>query len=59
MTVASATLPSRPAALRPVTLVVLPFAAGYYLSYLFRTINALIASRLAPISASEPPNSER
>ena len=46
MTVASATLPSRPAALRPVTLVVLPFAAGYYLSYLFRTINALIASRL-------------
>ena len=47
MTVASATLPSRPAALRPVTLVVLPFAAGYYLSYLFRKINALIASRLA------------
>ena len=23
--------------------VLLPFAAGYYLSYLFRTINALIA----------------
>jgi MFS family permease len=31
---------------RPVVLVVMPFAAGYYLSYLFRTINALIASRL-------------
>jgi MFS family permease len=27
--------------------VFLPFAAGYYLSYLFRTINALIASRLS------------
>jgi MFS family permease len=27
--------------------VFLPFAAGYYLSYLFRTINALIAERLA------------
>ncbi len=31
---------------RPVALVFLPFAAGYYLAYLFRTINALIASRL-------------
>jgi MFS family permease len=31
---------------RPAVLVVLPFAVGYYLSYLFRTINALIASRL-------------
>jgi predicted MFS family arabinose efflux permease len=46
VTVASATLPRRPAALRPVVLVFLPFAAGYYLSYLFRTINALIATRL-------------
>src|SRR6516164_8005147 len=27
--------------------VLLPFAAGYYLSYLFRTINAVIASSLA------------
>lgn len=27
--------------------VFLPFAAGYYLSYLFRTINALIASHLS------------
>jgi hypothetical protein len=27
--------------------VLLPFAAGYYLSYLFRTINALIAADLA------------
>ena len=26
--------------------VLLPFAAGYYLSYLFRTINALIAADL-------------
>jgi sugar phosphate permease len=33
--------------LRPILLVVLPFAAGYYLSYLFRTINALISARLA------------
>lgn len=28
---------------RPFVLVLLPFAAGYYLSYVFRTINALIA----------------
>src|SRR3954468_14080030 len=27
--------------------VFLPFAAGYYLSYLFRTINALIVSHLS------------
>jgi type IV secretory pathway TrbF-like protein/sugar phosphate permease len=27
--------------------ILLPFIAGYYLSYLFRTINALIADRLA------------
>src|SRR5262249_24048859 len=31
---------------RPVACVLLPFAAGYYLSYLFRSINALIASDL-------------
>lgn len=36
-----------PRGVRPVALVFLPFAAGYYLSYLFRTINALIVSRLA------------
>jgi MFS family permease len=35
---------SRP---RLITCVLLPFAAGYYLSYLFRTINALIAGDLA------------
>jgi hypothetical protein len=27
--------------------VLLPFAAGYYLSYLFRSINALIAADLS------------
>jgi MFS family permease len=32
--------------LRLVVCVLLPFAAGYYLSYVFRTINALIASDL-------------
>ena len=31
---------------RLIACVLLPFAAGYYLSYLFRTINALIASDL-------------
>jgi MFS family permease len=31
---------------RPIVLVLLPFAAGYYLSYLFRNINALVAIRL-------------
>ncbi|HET6927048.1 MAG TPA: MFS transporter [Hyphomicrobiaceae bacterium] len=31
---------------RLVACVLLPFAAGYYLSYLFRSINALIASDL-------------
>jgi len=31
---------------RLIACVVLPFAAGYYLSYLFRTINALIAGDL-------------
>ena len=33
---------------RPVVCVLLPFAAGYYLSYLFRSINALIATDLTP-----------
>ena len=32
---------------RLIVCVLLPFAAGYYLSYLFRTINALIADDLA------------
>ena len=32
---------------RLIACVLLPFAAGYYLSYLFRSINALIASDLA------------
>src|SRR3954465_16021508 len=32
---------------RLVACVFLPFAAGYYLSYLFRTINSLIASQLS------------
>jgi MFS family permease len=32
---------------RLITCVLLPFAAGYYLSYLFRTVNALIAGDLA------------
>ena len=31
---------------RPILFVFLPFAAGYYLSYLFRTINALISAQL-------------
>jgi MFS family permease len=31
---------------RPTLLVLLPFAFGYYLSYLFRTVNALISTRL-------------
>lgn len=31
---------------RPILLVLIPFAAGYYLSYLFRNINALVAARL-------------
>jgi MFS family permease len=34
------------AAWRSFVLVLLPFAAGYYLSYVFRTINALIAGTL-------------
>jgi len=36
----------RAVAWRPIALVFLPFAAGYYLTYLFRTINALIAGHL-------------
>lgn len=32
---------------RRVAVVLLPFAAGFYLSYLFRTINAVIAEQLA------------
>jgi len=31
---------------RPILLVFLPFAAGYYLSYLYRTINALVSADL-------------
>ena len=31
---------------RPFVMVLLPLAAGYYLSYVFRTINALIAGTL-------------
>jgi hypothetical protein len=31
---------------RLIACVFLPFAAGYYLSYLFRTINALISGHL-------------
>jgi predicted MFS family arabinose efflux permease len=31
---------------RPILLVLLPFAAGYFLSYFFRTINAVIAGQL-------------
>jgi len=31
---------------RPILLVFLPFAAGYFLSYFFRTINAVIAGQL-------------
>ena len=46
MTVSTLALAGRAVAWRPITLVFLPFAAGYYLTYLFRTINALIASRL-------------
>jgi sugar phosphate permease len=32
--------------LQPIMLVFMPFAAGYYLSYLFRVINAVIAEPL-------------
>jgi len=37
---------TRMAAWRPFVLMLLPFAAGYYFSYVFRTINALIAGTL-------------
>jgi MFS family permease len=37
----------RLSARRAILLVFLPFAAGYYLSYLYRTINALIATQLS------------
>jgi MFS family permease len=33
--------------LRPALMVFMPFAAGYYLSYLFRVINAVVAKPLA------------
>ena len=36
---------------RLISRVFLPFAAGYYLSYLYRTINALIASHPSPDTA--------
>jgi MFS family permease len=42
--------PGRPADMgrrSAILLVFLPFAAGYYLSYLYRTINALIATQLS------------
>ena len=32
---------------RAVLCVLLPFASGYYLSYLFRTVGALVSGRLA------------
>ena len=38
---------STPASWRLVAVVLLPFAAGFYLSYLFRTINAVISDQLA------------
>jgi MFS family permease len=41
---------------RPVLLVFLPFSAGYFLSYFFRTINAVLASALTKelgLSASD------
>src|ERR1700736_6247022 len=31
---------------RPIVFVLLPFASGYFLSYLFRIINALISAQL-------------
>ncbi|MGE0769454.1 MAG: MFS transporter [Hyphomicrobiaceae bacterium] len=44
------------AAWRPFVLVLLPFAAGYYLSYVFRTINALIAGALTQELGLSPAN---
>ena len=46
MTASTLVLPRYPVAWRPIAFVFLPFAAGYYLTYLFRTINALIAGHL-------------
>jgi len=40
--------------LRLITFVMLPFAAGFYLSYLFRSINALISGRLVSELALGP-----
>src|SRR6185437_9346592 len=34
-------------ALGPIACIFIPFAVGYFLSYVFRTINAVIAGRLA------------
>jgi sugar phosphate permease len=39
---------------RLIVLIFLPFAAGYYLSYLFRTINALISAQLTSDLALSP-----
>ena len=39
---------------RPIAFVLLPFAAGYYLSYLFRSINALISAQLTSDLALGP-----
>ncbi len=39
--------PKGPPFFRSLFFVFLPFAAGYFLSYLFRTINALLAGRLS------------
>src|ERR1700730_4779741 len=41
---------------RPIVFVLLPFGAGYFLSHLFRTINALISAQLTAelgLSAAE------
>ena len=46
MTASTLVFAGRAVAWRPIALVFLPFAAGYYLTYLFRTINALIAGHL-------------
>ena len=46
MTASTLVLPRYLVAWRPIAFVFLPFAAGYYLTYLFRTINALIAGHL-------------
>src|SRR5215472_16687088 len=40
------TFPTIAAYWRPIVVVFLPFAAGYFLSYFFRTINAVIAGQL-------------